>query len=50
MIIAHVVKAVDLSLVDCYRFDGNADESFGNNFNGTKMSDPTQEEGILARQ
>ena len=47
LILPSTAECADPSLVAWYRFDGNADDSSGNNIHGTEMGDPTYEAGVF---
>ena len=47
LIISSPAEGADPSLVAWYRFDGNADDSSGNDLHGTEMGDPTYEPGVF---
>jgi len=49
MVLAGIATAADPSLVAWYRFDGDADDSSGNNLHGTEMGDPTYEAGVFGQ-
>jgi hypothetical protein len=49
LIVTSEVKAADPGLVAWYRFDGNADDSSGNEIHGTEMGDPTYEAGVFGQ-
>ncbi len=47
LIISSAAEGADPGLVAWYRFDGNADDSSGNNLHGTEMGNPTYEPGVF---
>ena len=49
LIMSSAALCADPSLVAWYRFDGNADDSSGNNIHGTEMGDPTYEPGVFGQ-
>jgi len=49
LIISSTAECADPSLVAWYRFDGNADDSSGNNIHGTEMGNPTYEPGVFGQ-
>jgi hypothetical protein len=48
-ILSSAAECADPSLVAWYRFDGNADDSSGNNIHGTEMGNPTYEPGVFGQ-
>jgi len=49
MVLVGIAAAADPGLVAWYRFDGDADDSSGNNLHGTEMGDPTYEAGVFGQ-
>jgi hypothetical protein len=49
LIMSSSALCADPSLVAWYRFDGNADDSSGNNIHGTEMGNPTYEPGVFGQ-
>jgi hypothetical protein len=49
LIVSSTAQCADPSLVAWYRFDGNADDSSGNNIHGTEMGNPTYEAGVFGQ-
>jgi hypothetical protein len=49
LILSSAAECDDPSLVAWYRFDGNADDSSGNNIHGTEMGNPTYETGVFGQ-
>jgi hypothetical protein len=47
LLLTSIAECADPGLVAWYRFDGNADDSSGNNIHGTEMGDPTYEPGVF---
>jgi hypothetical protein len=49
LILSSAAECADPGLVAWYRFDGNADDSSGNDLHGTEMGGPTYEAGVFGQ-